>query len=171
MTIFDIFFKEQRHVFGVCPNPDCREISRLADIRISYEAKYAKDWLDVVQDQVRAWGEKKDDLEERKKEIKNKAIEKARRTILPKKLKSVSPLFEKPRIQPEDIKLVSHPIDFIAFDGLITEGALKRIVLLESQGSRKLRSTVESSIERTVGNDKYDWTTLRVDEEGKITQE
>lgn len=171
MNPFDTFFREQRHVFGVCPNPDCRTLSRLAEIRISYRAKYAKDWLDKIQDEAASWEEKHEKLEEQQKELKAKSIEEARRTILPKKLRAVSPLFEKPKLQPEDIKLVSNPIDFIAFDGLVTEGALRRIVLLESQASSKLRSGVQTSIKGAVENDKYDWTTLRVDEEGKITQE
>lgn len=171
MADFDAFFKEQRHVFGICPNPECREISRLANIRTSYRAKYVKDWLDGVQDRVASWQEKQEELEERQKELKAKSIETARRTILPKKLRAVSPIFEKPKVKPEDIKLVSHPIDFVAFDGLITQGALRRIVMLESIASWKLRSNVESSIKSAVENERYDWRVLRADEDGKITEE
>jgi len=171
MAGFDAFFKEQRHVFGVCPNPECRTVSRLADIRVSYRARYVKDWMDTVEDQVASWQEKTDELDEKRKELRGKSIERARRTILPKKLKSISPLFQKQGVKPEDIKVVSHPIDFIAFDGLITDETLRRIVLLESEASGRLRSGIQKSIMSTIDNQRYDWSVLRVDEEGRITQE
>lgn len=168
---FDTFFREQRHIFGICPNPDCRHISRLADIRVSYRAKYVKDWLDKVDDTVTSWEGKKEELEAHQKEIRAKSIEKARRIILPQKLKSVSPLFEKPGVQPEDIKVLSHPLDFIAFDGLISNEVLRRIVLLDSRVNQRFRREIQDSIRRVIDYGKYDWGVLRVDEEGTVTQE
>ncbi len=170
-TSFDVFFKEQRHIFGMCPNPECREVSRLADIRVSYRAKYVQDWLDRVEDQMTSWEEKQEALEEKQKELKAKYIEKARKTVLPQKLRIISSLFQKRLVQPEDIKVVSHPLDFIAFDGLITNEDLQRIVLMDSEGSRKFRSGFQDSIRKTVENGKYDWHVARVDEEGKVTLE
>ncbi|MBI3860250.1 MAG: hypothetical protein HY296_08505 [Thaumarchaeota archaeon] len=170
-TSFDVFFKEQRHIFGVCPNPECREVSRLADIRVSYRAKYVQDWLDRVEDQMASWEDKQEGLEEKQKELKAKYIEKARKTVLPQKLRTISSLFQKRLVQPEDIKVVSHPLDFIAFDGLITNEDLQRVVLLDSESSKKFRSGIQNSIRTTVENGKYDWHIARVDEEGKVTLE
>lgn len=146
-------------------------MSRLLNIRISYRAKYVRDWFDKVQDEVVVWEEKLGELNERRTEIRAKSIERARRVFLPKRLKSVSPLFEKPKVQPEDIKLISHPVDFVAFDGLVTSGNLRRIVLLESKASGRLRNEIQASIVDAVEHQKYDWYTLRVDESGKITRE
>jgi predicted Holliday junction resolvase-like endonuclease len=170
-TTLDAFFKEERHIFGVCPNPECRSISRFTDLRVSYRSKYVKDWLDEVEDELASWEQKTSNLKDRQKDLKQKSIDEARRTILPKKLRAISPLFQKRGIQPEDIKVVSHPVDFIAFDGLITAESLKRVVLLESVASGRLRSGIENSIKRAVDNDKYDWSVLRVDENGVVTQE
>lgn len=168
---FEKFFKEQRHVFGVCPNPECRTLARLADVRISYRTKYVKDWLDSIEDKVESWEQKQGELEDKQKEIKAKSIEEARRTVLPKKLKSISPLFQRSAVQPEDIKVVSHPVDFVAFDGLITNESLRRIVLMDGEVSGRLRTQVQNSIRSTIDAGKYDWSVLRVDEEGSITQE
>ena len=170
-TSFDAYFREQRHIFGVCPNPDCQSVSRLADIKISYRTKYVKDWLDGVEDKVTSWGEKQSELEEKQKELRQKSIDEARRTILPQKLQSVSSLFQKQKIQPEDIKVVSHPLDFLGFDGLITDKELRRIVLLDSELNKEFRSQIQESIAKAVSDGKYDWSVLRVDEDGKITQE
>ena len=170
-TPFDVFFKEQRHIFGICPNPECRAVSRFTDIRVSYRAKYAKDWLDRVEDKTATWEEKQAELEVRQKELRAKSIDKARRKVLPKKLQHVSSLFVKSKVQPEDIKVVSHPLDFIAFDGLITNEDLRRIVLLDSESSRSFRRGIQDSIRTTVENGKYDWHVARVDEEGQVTLE
>jgi predicted Holliday junction resolvase-like endonuclease len=169
--VFDVYFREQRHIFGVCPNPDCNAISRLTDIRVSYRAKYSKDWLDRVDDETATWEDKKSELEETQKELKKRYIDKARRTVLPQKLRAISPLFLKEKVQPEDIKVVSNPLDFIGFDGLITNESLRRIVLLDSSLNKSFRGDVQRSIASLVENARYDWSVLRVDEEGKITQE
>lgn len=170
-TPFDTYFREQRHIFGVCPKPECRAVARLADIRVSYRGKYVKDWLDRVDDQTTSWEEKQSGLEEKQKELKQRYIDKARRTVLPQKLRSISPLFRKERVQPEDIKVLSHPLDFIGFDGLITNENLRRIVLLDSELNKSFRANIQHSIGKAVDDAKYDWSVLRVDEEGKITQE
>lgn len=170
-TPFDAYFREQRHVFGVCPNPDCRAVVRLAEIRISYRAKYEKDWLDRVDDQTASWEEKEAELKEKQKELKQKYIGEARRTILPQKLKSASPLYLKQKVQPEDIKVVLHPLDFIGFDGLITNETLQRIVLLDSVLNKPFRGKIQQSIAKVVDDGRYDWSVLRIDDDGKITQE
>ncbi len=170
-TFFDVYFKEQRHIFGVCPNQECRSIARLADIRVSYRGDYLKDWLDKVDDQTASWEEKQLALEEKQKELKQRSIETARRTILPQKLQAIFSLFRRQRVRPEDIKVVSHPVDFIGFDGLITNESLQRVVLLDSEQNKPFRNDVQNSISRAVDAAKYDWSVLRIDEEGKITQE
>lgn len=170
-TPFDAYFREQRHIFGVCPNSECRGVARLAEIRVSYRAKYVKDWLDRVDDQTTSWEEKQSELKEMQKELKQKYIDKARRTILPEKLRAASPLYLKQRVQPEDIKVVLHPLDFIGFDGLITNENLQRIVLLDSESNKPFRGAVQDSIKKVVDDAKYDWSVLRIDEDGKITQE
>lgn len=170
-TPFDAYFREQRHIFGVCPNPECRAVARLAEIRVSYRAKYVKDWLDRVDDQTASWEEEQSELKEKQKELKQRYIDKARRTVLPKMLRSASPLYLKQRVQPEDIKVVSHPLDFIGFDGLITNENLRRIVLLDSELNKPFRGQVQQSISKVVDDAKYDWSVLRIDEAGKITQE
>src|SRR6266571_8201804 len=156
-TFFDVYFKEQRHIFGVCPNPECRTLARLADIRVSYRGEYAKDWLDKIDDQTASWSEKQLTLEENQKEVKRESIEAARRTILPQKLQSIFSLFRKQRVQPEDIKIVSHPVDFIGFDGLITSENLRRVVLLDSEHNKSYRKEIQQDISRVVDAAKYDW--------------
>ncbi len=170
-TPFEAYFREQRHIFGVCPNPECRTVARLAEIRISYREKYAKDWLDRIDDQTTSWEEKQSELKETQKELRQKHIDEARRTVLPKKLRAASPLYLKQGVEPEDIKVVLHPLDFIGFDGLITDKILRRIVLLDSESNTTFRGQVQQSIRKVVDDAKYDWSVLRIDDDGKITQE
>ena len=170
-TPFDAYFREQRHIFGVCPNAECRAVKRLAQIRISYRARYEKDWLDRVDDQTAFWEEKQSELKEKRKELRQSYIGEARRTVLPRKLRFASQLYLRQNVQPEDIKVVLHPLDFIGFDGLITNEKLRRIVLLDSKLNTPYRGKIQQSIEKVVNDTKYDWGVLRIDDDGKITQE
>jgi predicted Holliday junction resolvase-like endonuclease len=170
-TVFDVYFKEQRHIFGVCPNPECRAVSRLSDIRIAYRGAYLKDWLDSIDDETVSWEEKQMALEEKQKELKQKSIAEARQTILPQRLQSIFSLFRRQRVQPEDIKIVAHPVDFIGFDGLNTSENLKRVILLDSEHNTAYRKDIQQDISRVVDATKYDWSVLRIDENGEIVKE
>jgi predicted Holliday junction resolvase-like endonuclease len=166
-----IFLREQRHLFGICPNPDCRHISRLTDILISYRGKDTIDWMDTIEKDRESWEDKISEYEEKGKEIRQESIALARKSELPKRLSNISPLFAMHKIQPDDIKVISHPTDFVGFDGLITEEDLRRIVLLDSKASTSFRKSVQTDIEKAVSNGHYDWNVLRVDDEGKIDLE
>lgn len=164
-----LYLREQRHLFGICP--DCGQISRLTDIRISYRTKYAPDWMDKIERQLNYWADKTTAFDEEKSQKHAKAIEKARRILLPKKLKELFPLMAAKGIGPDDVKVILNPIDFIGFEGMNTAGSLRKIVVLESRSNSSFRREVQQSVQKAVDNAKYDWNTLRVDDKGIVSSE
>ena len=60
-------------------------------------------------------------------------------------------------------------MDFVVFNGM-KGGNLKNILLLDSPktGEKKI---LQKSIEKAVEKEKYEWITLRIDEDGSIDQE
>jgi len=164
------YLKEQRHIFGVCPNPECSRISRLADIEISYKSRYQPDWLDSLETEQLKWERKIEEFLAAQEEIKKQSKAKAEKRVLPQKLKSIAPAFASMNVNPRDVRVLSHPIDFVAFDGL-SRDALKRIVLLDAKQNAGSRAAAQASIESAIDRERYDWGILRVDNEGRVRKE
>lgn len=66
------------------------------------------------------------------------------------------------------VKVLLNPLDFVGFDGLITDEDLHLMVLMDSKGNPSSGTGTRKSIERTIDNDHYDWHVLRVDEDRKV---
>jgi predicted Holliday junction resolvase-like endonuclease len=161
-----LYIREQRHIFGICPH--CKSLFRLVDARVSYKTPYKADWLDEIEGDREKWQTKTEDLKGREKELRRLAIERATKRDLPKLLKRVVPTFVNRGLNPQDIKTVFHPIDFVVFDGLNDEGT-ERVVLMDHKTSEKARITVQEGISDAIKSGAIEWKTLRVSETGEIT--
>ena len=162
------YIREQRHIFGVCPH--CHALFRLADIKVSYGNKYKLDWLDRLDNKREKWETMIADLEEDENELRKKAIEKVRKKELPKLLKSIIPTFAMYRLDPQDIKTVFHPIDFVAFNGL-NAGRMDKVLMLDHKSSDSDRISIQRSISDTIKSDAIEWQTVRVGPSGEISVE
>lgn len=168
MSLIASLIKDQRHIFGVCP--DCHGLFRLVDVKISYKTAYIPDWYDKIQRKQERWDMKLEELKGKERELKGKAIEKATRTQLPRLLKKIIPTFVSGKINPHDVKTIFHPIDFVAFDGLNNED-VKRVCLMDKKTSDKGRVAIQQSISDAIKSDAIEWKTVRIGSAGEITTE
>ena len=140
------------------------------DARVSYDAPYKLDWMDRIQTTQNGWLTKLVDLETKGKEMRRVAIERATKTKLPKLLKRVVPTFADRKLNPQDIKTVFHPIDFVVFDGLKND-KVDRVLFLDRKTEDASRASIQESITNAIGTESVSWETLRVSETGTITRE
>jgi len=110
------------------------------------------------------------ELEEDEDELREKAIEKARKEELPRLLKSIIPTFAMHRLDPQDIKTVFHPIDFVAFNGL-NAGRMDKVLMLDHRSTDRARISVQRSISDTIKSDAIEWQTVRIGPSGEISVE
>ena len=104
---------------------------------------------------------------------KESAREKGRKEAN-KKMKKVDKIFTPQKLNPDDAKVIFHPVDFVVFNGMKNGSngeALKNIVLLDSEKKTTEHKQVQKSIIKAVENENYEWITMRVDEDGKISEE
>jgi predicted Holliday junction resolvase-like endonuclease len=161
-------FSLQRQIFGVCPK--CNDCFRLSDCRIFLKKKPVLDWMDKIDLEYRKLENLEKKLEEKEEKIREEARKKGRReTQLI--IKKVDPVFSPRGLNPDDAKVIFHPIDYIVFNGMKGLDSIKNIVLLDRQVKEPRHRTVQRSIERVVERENYEWQTLRVGEDGKIRVE
>jgi len=168
MTSISKLLTLQRRIFGICPH--CNDFFRLSDCKIYTKKKPLLDWKDKIERE----SEKIDSLEEKiiemKKELQEKAREKGRR-IANRVVKKIDPIFFPRKLNPDDAKVIFHPIDYIVFNGMKSREPMKNIVLLDRKTRISSHKKLQRSIENTINHERYEWLTMRVDDDGKVCTE
>jgi predicted Holliday junction resolvase-like endonuclease len=157
------FFALQRRIFGICP--ECGDFFRLSDCKIFLKTKPVSDWMDEMEAKAKRIDAAEEKLGEQETELREQAREKGRRRAL-LTVKKIDPIFAPRRLNPDDAKVVFHPIDYIVFDGMKRAESIRNIVLLDRKAKRT--ASVQKSIERVVERGNYEWQTLRIQEDGKV---
>ncbi len=160
------FFHLQRRIIGICPN--CQDFFRLSDCQIFLKRKPVRDWMDKIElENIRL-----DELLrfEKEKELRDKARETGR-CGAQEIVKKIDPIFTPRDLNPDDAKVLFHPIDYIVFNGMKELKSIKNIILLDRQTNQADHRKVQESIEEVIKRKNYEWQTLRIQENGKIKVE
>ncbi len=161
------YFSLQRQIFGICPNS--KRIFRLSDCPIYLKKKPEPDWLQRIeasQDKINSALVK---LDEKESEIREKAKEKGRKEA-DKKVKKIDKIFNPLKLNPDDSKVIFHPVDYIVFNGK-KEGQIKNLILMDGRKTDANEKRLQKSVVKAVEQENYEWVTLKVEENGKITEE
>jgi predicted Holliday junction resolvase-like endonuclease len=108
-------------------------------------------------------------LNNRKRNFKTKRLEEVGGLQLA--AKKIDTVFTPCKLNPDDAKVIFHPIDYIVFNGMNTATSIKNIVLLDRQARELEHRKIQKSIERVIDRENYEWQTLRVRKDGRIEAE
>jgi predicted Holliday junction resolvase-like endonuclease len=164
---YSIYLTAQRGIFGICPK--CMDFFRLSDCKVFSKKKPAPDWMDVVEKETERLAEFEQKIGEMEDELREKAREKGRKQAL-NVVKKIDPVFAPRKLNPDDAKVIFHPIDYVVFNGMKT-ASIENIIFLDRQTSDKNHKKTQKSIERTIDKENYCWQTIRVCDDGKICVE
>lgn len=162
------FFAIQRNIFGLCPC--CGELFRLSDCRVYLGSKPKKDWMDVLD----AKDARLDRVDGRIDEIEETLREKARaagRRLAQRVIRRIDPVFAPRGLNADDAKVLFHPVDYVVFSGMKNSGTIRQILFLDRETKAPGRRSLQRSIEKVVETEKYEWLTIRVQEDGMIKDE
>ena len=165
-----IFFQYQRQVFGICTC--CGEFFRLSDCKLYQDAKAPTDWLDKLEKEEKRIDLLEEKINEEMDLMKQQAREKGRLTAN-KLVKTVDKVFHPQQLNPDDAKVIFHPVDYVVFNGMKDDGTdgMKNILLLDSEKKTTEGKAIQKSIMKAVDKGNYEWITLRVENDGSIKEE
>ena len=165
-----IFFQYQRQIFGICTC--CGEFFRLSDCKLYQDAKAPTDWLDKLEKEEKRIDLLEEKINEEMDLMKQQAREKGRLTAN-KMVKVVDKVFHPQQLNPDDAKVIFHPVDYVVFNGMKDEGAegMKNILLLDGEKKTTEGKAIQKSIMKAVDKGNYEWITLRVENDGSIKEE
>ena len=84
-------------------------------------------------------------------------------------VRKIDKIFHPLKLNPDDSKVIFHPVDYIVYNGMKT-GQMKNLILMDkAKGATDKR--LQQSIQKVIEKKNYEWITLRVEENGSIKQE
>ena len=142
------------------------------DCKVYQEAKAPTDWLDKLEKDERRIDLEEEKLTEALEELKQAAREKGRNTAN-RMVKQVDKVFHPQKLNPDDAKVIFHPVDYVVFNGMKenkTEG-LNNIILLDGEKRTTEGQKIQKSIMKALDKGNYEWITLRMENDGGIKEE
>lgn len=161
------FFQLQRQIFGVCPHTG--NVFRLSDCHIYVKKKPEPDWMQKIEKSQARIDRASEKLDEQESDIREKAREAGRKEAM-KSVKKIDSIFNPLKLNPDDSKVLFHPVDFIVFNGM-KSGQMKNLILMDKRKQTSNDKRLKQSIDKVIEKENYEWITLRVEEDGKISQE
>ena len=84
-----------------------------------------------------------------------------------KTTKKIDTIFYPNKYNPDDVKVMFHPVDFVIFNGM-KKNDITNLVLFDSKEKERSQKSLQKSIEKTVSKENYEWITMHVSEDGSI---
>lgn len=165
------FYSSLRQIFGLCDC--CDKVFRLSDCKLYQKKKPAIDWKEKVDNEIYRLEILEAKLQE-KIELAREAARAVGRKDAYKLVKKIDPIFSPLKLNPNDAKVIFHPVDFIVFNGMnndIGDTKIKNLVFLDKNNKKGEYQNIQNSIDKAVSKLNYEWLTLRVEENGTITEE
>jgi len=165
------FFTSLRNIFGVCYS--CDTIFRLSDCKLYQKKNQNLDWKEKIDNEILRLEMLEEKLNEKIELAKIIAREEGRKEA-DKQIKKIDHIFSPNKLNPNDAKVIFHPVDFLVFNGMNDNSGdanIKNLILLDKNGKNGDNLTIQNSIQNTIEEKKYEWLTLRVEENGKIIEE
>lgn len=162
------FFNLQREIFGVCP--ECGELFRLSDCAITKDQRPVSDWLTAIDREEERLGRIEERIEDQKLALQEAAARKGREAAV-RMVRKFDPVFNPLELNPDDSRIILHPVDYLVFSGMTSKQPLRKVIVLDRETKNPEQRAVQRSIEQAVEKGRYDWQTLRVGNDGVITAE
>ena len=162
------YFNLQNKIFGI--NPDTGDFFRLSECRIVKKCKQSPDWLTEIDREYKKIESAEDRLYSQENGIREEARKRGRE-IANKKIKKFDKIFTPKKMNPDEAKILFHPVDFLVFNGMKSDARMQNLCFLDSKKKSVEGKKLQKSLEKAIEKEKYEWLTIRVTEEGKIDYE
>lgn len=160
-------FQEMKRIYGLCPC--CSEVFRLSDIQVFTSGAPPQTPFDRAaadQERIRAAVARFDDREERIREAARAKGQAAAR----RRLRKIASVFTARRVDPQDVKVLFDPVDYVAFRGLNGAG-VSSIEFIDRPAETRHRERVQRSLAAAVRKGNVEWRLLRIGDDGAVGQD
>jgi len=158
-------------ILVICPC--CRELLRISDLNLRYTGKFERTIVDNLRQMEReqrnkqeSFDRKEERFDAREDKLREEAAQRGRRSVKTL-IRKIDPSMSRLQYNPQDIKVISHPVDLIVFDGLNNRERVKNIVFIARSKAGNIKS-LRRSVEKAIVKGNYVWQTVRVGLDGSL---
>ena len=84
------------------------------------------------------------------------------------RIQKIDKVFTRRKIDPRDIRLIFDPVEFVAFKGVTDGEEVSSIAFVTKAPENKSQEEVTNSIAKTIKNGNYEFTLIRIKENGTV---
>jgi predicted Holliday junction resolvase-like endonuclease len=162
-----------QEILGICPC--CGQIFRLVEAKFIFPQKRARscEYLDLVALESLGDGlqtgieDAEMRFEERFEKQKEQLREQARK-LVKEKMRKIDPTFTGRNIDPQDVKAIFHPVEYIVFHGMCSDRGLKRVRFVSRMPRSRVQEALVESIDVTVQRGNVEFETLHLKDDGSF---
>lgn len=160
-----------QELLGICPC--CGEIFRLVEAKFSFpqSAPRSCDYLEMakLEDRVSREDERVSNAEERfavKLKMQKAGYVQAGRKRAKQKLKKIDPTFSGNDIDPQDVKVIFNPVEYIIFHGLNSEHGTRSVEFVSRKPENRADEKLARSMDHVIRNGNIEFETLHMKDDG-----
>lgn len=147
--------KAENEIGGYCPS--CHELFRLNDVGLFFIPDRREDFLDAIRKKER---ELEQNLDSQLVLAREDAIKRSRSALMGKLFETVRPYLPGFSYNPNDLRAIWQPVDFVCFNGLALRRQVDSITFIEIKTGRSQLTPVERSIRRVIEDKKISFETV-----------
>ncbi|MCC7137118.1 MAG: hypothetical protein IT460_01665 [Planctomycetes bacterium] len=160
-------FQEMKRIHGFCPC--CSGIFRLSDIQIFTKGAPPQTPFDrsaAERAKLDASIARFDEREDRVRESARALGQAAAR----RRLRKIAGAFAARRVDPQDVKILFDPVDYVAFRGLNGNG-VSAVEFIDRPAATRQREKVQRSLASALRKGNVEWRLLRIGGDGVVAQD
>jgi len=162
-----------QEVLAICPC--CGEIFRLVEGKFIFPQKHPKtcEYLGLIalegklSDEEDRLASAEERFEEKLQQQRQQLIQQGRRQAKTK-LKKIDPTFSAKGIDPQDVKVIFDPVEYLIFHGLNSGDGVDFVEFVSRSPDSKTQETVVKSIDKTIRDGNVEFETLHMRDDGSF---
>jgi predicted Holliday junction resolvase-like endonuclease len=155
-----------KRVYGICP---CCDIPfRLSEATLFTKVAPPKTVFEKIDEAYERAESRIELFEEREEQQIRDASRRLGRLAAQKRLRKIAPFFVRRKIDPQDVKLLFHPVDYVVFRGM-QDDRCASVDFIDHPPNTRERETIQRSLGRSIAAGNLEWQTFRIGESGDVT--
>lgn len=155
---------EMKRIYGICPC--CDEPFRLSDATLFTKVAPPKTPFEKIDDAFARLERRIEIFEGEEEEMREKA-RRLGQLAARKRLREIAPFFAGRKIDPQDVKVLFHPVEYVVFRGMQSDRCAS-VDFIDHPPNNRERERVQRSLEKAITAGNLEWQTFRIDENGHI---
>jgi predicted Holliday junction resolvase-like endonuclease len=158
---------EMKRIYGICPC--CAEPFRLSEAALFTKSAPPRTVFERMDDAYSRLERRSEKFDENEEEIRESA-RRLGQLAARRRLREIAPFFTARKIDPQDVKLLFHPVEYVVFSGMQNDRCAS-VDFIDHPPADRDRETIQCSLEQAIRAGNLEWQTFRIGEDGRVTRD